>query len=254
LDKETDVVAGVKAGRRALDCRRGVVLFSSSAALRHGEEWVDCEVSPYAADVLRRATLSFTGELGREDDITMELEPLDAPLEPGVRVPCLPLPVCGTLMGLVADLEMPVIAAPLPLRKVALEGDLRLPVGDDWWPFGTFSGGKSKLRMFSTTEGIGIAWTLLTAGQSARGILSTSSVHGGRQQPGQPGLLYPVFVGGGIWLAHWTGMSDGPKFERKTDLAKPAALEAFDCDDRVCGGQRQLGYGRCGDVPSAFLR
>lgn len=124
-------MAGVKVGRRILDCRRGVVLFSSSAALRHGEDWDDCEVSPYAADVLRRATLSFTGELGREDDITMELEPLDAPL-PGVTVPCLPLPVCGTLMGLEADLARPVIAAPLPLRKVALEGDLRLPVGDDW--------------------------------------------------------------------------------------------------------------------------
>ena len=198
---ETDVVAGVKAGRRILDCRRRV-LFSSSATLRLGDEWDDCEVSPFrrsvhTAEVLRRGMLSFTEEPGREADIPVELL-LEAPFDPGVMVPCLPLPVCGIFRGFVGLETTPFIAAPLPLRNAALEGDLRLAVGDGWWPFGILSGGRSKaLRMFSTAEGIGMVWTVLTAGQSANGTLSTSSAHGGRQQPGQPGLLYPVFVGGG---------------------------------------------------------
>jgi hypothetical protein len=89
--------------------------------------------SVYGTEVLRRAKLSFIEELGREDDIPVELELLEALFEPGVALPCLPLPVCGTFMGFVADLETtPFIAAPLPFRNAALEGDLRLPAGDDW--------------------------------------------------------------------------------------------------------------------------
>lgn len=134
LEMETEVVAGVKAGRRILGCRRGVLL-PSSAAFRLGEEWVDWELSPLrrsmdALEVLRREKLS---EAGREDDISAELEALDGIFEPGVAVPGLPLPVCGTFMGLEADLERrPFIAAALPLRAAALDGDLRLPAGDDW--------------------------------------------------------------------------------------------------------------------------
>jgi hypothetical protein len=84
-------------------------------------------------DVLRRAKISFTEELGREDDIPVELELLEALFDPGVTLPCLPLPVCGTFMGFVTDLERtPFIAVGFPLREAALEGDLRLAAGDDW--------------------------------------------------------------------------------------------------------------------------
>lgn len=158
LEMETDVVAGVKAGRRILECRRSTV-FSSSVGLPLGEECEDCDVSPLrqsvdAVEVLRRAQLSLIEELGREDDIPMELELLEAVFEPGVTVPCLPLPECGTFMGFVTDLETPpFIAARLPLRDAALEGDLRLPVGD---VFGNFKGKSKALRMFSTPGGIGV--------------------------------------------------------------------------------------------------
>lgn len=59
-----------------------------------------------------------------------------------------------------ADLERTgFMAAPLPLREAALEGERRLAVGDDW-PIGGFkvSGGRSKaLRMVSTAAGMGMA-------------------------------------------------------------------------------------------------
>ena len=45
--------------------------------------------------------------------------------------------------------------------------------------------------------GIGVLCTVCTACQSAGGIRSSSDGWGGRQQPGQPGLPFPVLEGGG---------------------------------------------------------
>jgi len=120
----------------------------------------------------------------------VELELLGALLETGVTEPCLPLLLGVIVTGFVADLDGVVDrATPFTLREANREGDLK-PTGD-WGIFPGFkvNGGSINFRMSSTSGGIRMLWTLLTAGQSAAGIFSTSSGYGGRQQPGHPGLL-----------------------------------------------------------------
>jgi len=134
-DTETDVVAGVSAGRRPLEYRRGELgwlLYSGSAGFRLGDE---CEEpSPLrrsmdTVDALCRL-LSMVGELGSEDETPVELEFLEPLLEPGVTEPCLPLPLGTTVIGFVPGLGTAVDRATLfPLREADREGDLK-PTGD----------------------------------------------------------------------------------------------------------------------------
>ncbi len=53
-----------------------------------------------------------------------------------------------------------------------------------------------------TSDGTGIWCTVDTAGQSAGGIKRLSPDSGLRQQPGQPGLVRPACLAGGLVRAH----------------------------------------------------
>lgn len=129
LETETEVVAGLGVGRLTLEMRCGIAELS---CLRLGDEWDEYVPSPLAmrrsvvVDALRLGLYSFVGEFGREEEWL-----LGSLFESREILACLPLPVLGTLKGLIAGLEETAIkAAPWPLRDVDLEGDLKLPAWD----------------------------------------------------------------------------------------------------------------------------
>ena len=211
LVTETDVVAGVNAGRRTLETRRGVTGFSRSTDFRLGDEWEECMPSPRRSEVgtvLRRVGFSVFDAFGTEEETAAELELLDR-FDPGLKLPCLPLPVLGVFIGLVErifDLPVGVVLAALLffLVEVGVDGFDDREVGDDGWELLALYGiGRGRnLRMASISAGTGVRWTMLTAGQSKGLIFSNSWGYGARQQPGHPGLLYPDCLGGGSMFAH----------------------------------------------------
>lgn len=91
------------------------------------------------------------------------------------------LPLLLLSKGGIADLET-------PERKVG--EDVEVGLGERISSADFTSGGSATLC------------TMLTDRQSAAGIMRYSLGAGGRQQPGQPGLLRPARVAGGSVLAH----------------------------------------------------
>lgn len=80
--------------------------------------------------------------------------------------------------------------------------------------------------------GIGTWWMMLTDRQSAAGMSLYSLGEGGRQQPGQPGLLYPDCLGGGGGSVRAHCLQERVvrdaiwEITRSMDLAISAAVEA----------------------------
>lgn len=212
FESNTEGVAGVTDGRPDELLRLGVIDESRSTFLRLGDECDECipSIRLSAAESPRRRWIPWSkgDEVGTDEEIALPLELRDRLLPSdvlsGFGLPPRVLPE-RDMADVFPDKELDRLEGPeLPLFLRSNEGMIDLPPPPMPRPLaGTGLPLVPRLsRAALMSGGIATWWTMLTDRQSAACIIRYSLGVGGRQHPGQPGLLYPTCFCEGLVRAH----------------------------------------------------